>query len=62
MAISDEEKDIETASEASPETSPGPAKEGSGKNGATHNFSPNTVARRTSLFYDLPSSTGGEEE
>lgn len=26
-----------------------------------YNFSPNTVARRTSLFHDLPSSSGGEE-
>jgi hypothetical protein len=61
-SVSDGERGVRTASEAAQETLPRPAQQGTGENGTSYGVSPNTVARRTSLFYDLPSSSGGEEE
>ncbi|KAK4156546.1 hypothetical protein C8A00DRAFT_40948 [Chaetomidium leptoderma] len=61
MAISDDEENIETASEAEPATLPRLPTAEDGELGITYDFSPNTVARRTSLFYDIPCSSVGEE-
>ena len=63
IAISDDEENVETASEAGPETQPRPPVELEDDAGISYSFSPNTVGRRTSqaLFHDLPSSSDGEE-
>jgi hypothetical protein len=63
IAISDDDGDVGTASEASPETLPRPPIEPDEDAEITYTFSPNTVGRRTSqaLFPDLSSSSDGEE-
>ncbi|KAK4039622.1 hypothetical protein C8A01DRAFT_46953 [Parachaetomium inaequale] len=62
IAISDDEENVETISEAGPETLPRPPIERDDA-GISYSFSPDTVGRRTSqaLFHDLPSSSDGEE-
>lgn len=57
----DAEENKETASEAEQETPAHPLTGQDGDRAITFNFSPHTLARRTSLFYGLESSSDGEE-
>ena len=61
VPISDDEEKVETASEAEAETVPRPLTGENGDRGITYDFEPHTVARRESLFYDLPSSSVDED-
>lgn len=62
IVLSEDEENIETASEAEqePESIPPHPTNCDANADVTYKFSPNVVARRTSLIYDLPTSSGDE--
>ncbi|KAH6843350.1 hypothetical protein B0I37DRAFT_448668 [Chaetomium sp. MPI-CAGE-AT-0009] len=60
ITISDDEEAVETALVGNTKTVPQRAGERDEHAGISYTFSPNTVARRTSLFYDIPGSSDGE--
>ncbi len=62
ITLSDDEGSTETTSEeeAEAETVPRPPIGGTGDASISFDFSPHPIARRGSLFYDISSSSAGE--
>jgi hypothetical protein len=60
LGITISEDEEETASEAEDETLPRHPGVSETEADFPYSFSPNTVARRTSLFYDIPSDSDEE--